>query len=801
MTLLSFNRRQRLLYTIALGALTAPLPFYQSATAQTQTAQPMAAKAGVEEIVVTARKKEERLQDIPLNVSAFTGAALERQGILGLKDIAAQTPGFVFQEFASSFNPSPTLRGLTQFNVSSAVANVSSFLDGIYLPRNYSVDLGVADVNRVEVVKGPQSALYGQNAFAGAINYVMEKPSDAYHAVASLTGGSAGRFDYKVAGGGPLIADKVAVRAFYARSQYDGTWTNNIPTSAGGAATLGGHDNESYGASARITPVSWLSADFSYFHSSRHEDIKPAFNVTSTDTQNIFNCGIKNSIGRPSLICGPLSYNPATYQSSTSPRPAGIIQPAQPGFNGRTEFYRAALHADVTSELSADYLFGHVRAIATEITTPTDNAVTPPIGLNFNALAVGKAVFGPYYQTQKEGGINQLNSHEGRLNWDHGPLKATAGFYYSENIDKYRFNIGSALAGSPAIGNAINAFDFTNFAFALTGADITTKSTAEFGRLSYAFLDDKAEAAVELRHNVEDKSSIDAISGVTQAKSFDTTTPRVTLDYKLAPKNLVYVSAAQGVKSGGFNGLAVGSGASRVVLLTGEQAFDPEENWTYEVGSKNTFMGGRLTVNADFFYVSWKNFQIQALPTNAPTPSTTVPVITRNIGNVTSYGFESDGSFAITEKLMANYALAIIEPTFDQGVSSPRFRNVCDNIACPTNTNISGKTLPRTSKQQFAAGLTWSDTVFAGYNYSLHGDVTYQSKQQAEEMNLAQIPARTLVNLSASLSKDFWEVTVWGKNVLNKKYVADSFFIVSGVGYSPSMGETATVGVTATARY
>jgi outer membrane receptor protein involved in Fe transport len=68
-------------------------------------------------------------------------------------------------------------------------------------------------------------------------------------------------------------------------------------------------------------------------------------------------------------------------------------------------------------------------------------------------------------------------------------------------------------------------------------------------------------------------------------------------------------------------------------------------------------------------------------------------------------------------------------------------------------------------------------------------------------MNLAQIPAHTLVNLSASLSKDFWEVTVWGKNVLNKKYVADSFFIVSGVGYAPSFGEKATVGVTATARY
>jgi iron complex outermembrane receptor protein len=788
---------------LAISAFLGPALLAAPANAQSSAQPKSAAKSNVEEIVVTARKREERLQEIPLAVRAFTGAKLESQGIQGLKDIAMQTPGFVFQEYSSSFNPSPTLRGLTQFNVSSAVANVSSFVDGIYLPRNYSVDVGVADLNRIEVVKGPQSALYGQNAFAGALNYVMEAPKNDYHGVATVTAGNAGRMDYKVALTGPVIKDKLMVRAFYANSDYDGTWKNNYPEAAGiDPQTIGGHTNKTYGGSARVTPVDWLQLDFSFFKSERHEDIKPVYNVTGTDPQNLFNCGTKlaTTFGPP-LICGTLSTDPGRYQQPTSPRLAGLLVPRQPGFNGRTEFYRASMHVDFTDELRADYLFGHVRAVATEITGSPDNPITPYLTTNLPALLQGRVVIGPYYSAQKEGGTNILDSHEARLSYDRGPFKAVAGVYYSENLDSYRFQITSVLGGQPVTGNSVNAFDFTGFPFALTGADITTKSTAEFGRLSYDFLDEKANLAVEIRHNVEDKASADAISKVLQSKSFDTTTPRITAQYKLTDQNLLYASAAQGVKSGGFNGLAVGSGTSRVVLIPGEQAFNPEENWTYEIGTKNTFMGGRLVVNADFFYVKWSNFQIQGLPTGSPIPSTNVPVITLNVGNVTSYGFESDGSFAITEKLAANYALAIIEPTFDAGVTTPRFRNVCDNIVCPRSTDISGKTLPRTSKQQFAAGLTYSDQVFGNFNYSLHGDVTYQSKQQAEEMNLAQIEGRTLLNLSASLSKDWWEVTAWGKNVTNKAYVADSFFIVSGVGYSPSFGEKATFGVTATARF
>ena len=160
--------------SVALAVTMALVPgamLPMSALAQSGSAADLA------EIVVTARKREESLQDVPIAVTAFSSEQLVKRGISELEDVAMATPGLVFEDFSSSFSAAPVMRGLTQVNVSSEVQNVATFVDGVYLQRGYSVDIGLADVSRIEVVKGPQSALYGQNAFGGAINYVLNKPA------------------------------------------------------------------------------------------------------------------------------------------------------------------------------------------------------------------------------------------------------------------------------------------------------------------------------------------------------------------------------------------------------------------------------------------------------------------------------------------------------------------------------------------------------------------------------------------------------------------------------------------------
>ncbi len=174
----------------------------------------LAQSMALEEIVVTARKREENLQDVPLSITALTSADFERRSISDLEGISDFTAGLNFEDFSTTFNGVLTIRGLVQANVQNRVQNVAVFLDGAYIPRNYSIDIGLMDLERVEVVKGPQSSLYGQNAFAGAINYVSRKPSlTDYEARGTTTVGTDGRLDFKAAVGVPLVEDRFALRA------------------------------------------------------------------------------------------------------------------------------------------------------------------------------------------------------------------------------------------------------------------------------------------------------------------------------------------------------------------------------------------------------------------------------------------------------------------------------------------------------------------------------------------------------------------------------------------------------------
>ncbi|NBC88576.1 MAG: TonB-dependent receptor plug domain-containing protein, partial [Alphaproteobacteria bacterium] len=128
------------------------------------------------QIIVTARTFEEDLQEVPIAVSALEGDALTTRAADDLGDIADNIVGFAFEEFTGLL-AQPTIRGQTNLRVTSPVSNVATYLDGIYIQRNYLIDQGLIDLDRVEVIKGPQSALYGRNSFAGVINLVSRTPN------------------------------------------------------------------------------------------------------------------------------------------------------------------------------------------------------------------------------------------------------------------------------------------------------------------------------------------------------------------------------------------------------------------------------------------------------------------------------------------------------------------------------------------------------------------------------------------------------------------------------------------------
>jgi iron complex outermembrane receptor protein len=292
--------------------------------------------------------------------------------------------------------------------------------------------------------------------------------------------------------------------------------------------------------------------------------------------------------------------------------------------------------------------------------------------------------------------------------------------------------------------------------------------------------------------------SIDVLSGGReQSGSFDSFTPRISVEYQITDDSMVYASVAKGVKAGGFNGFT----ASTTPLTPDEQAFDPEENWTYEIGSKNVLLDGRLILNASLYYIDWSDMQVTSVPSgfdpDAITPGSVAPTIFLNVGDAENWGVELDGIGYLTPGLSVTYALSYSNPEFSDGTKWGQFVGLCDDVFCPADGDVSGNTLPRQSEKQAAMGLQY-ETDLGGMGFFARVDYTWQSKQYLETMNFGWIAARDSVNASIGISGEHWSITAWGRNLMDETYVTNSLYIGSLRRYTPALNDGLNAGITAT---
>lgn len=216
-------------YRASLGLGISALALLSAGSASAQEAH--ADGASATDIVVTARKTDEKIADVPLAISAVTGAQLEEIGARGLEEVSRLTPGFTFERTIGTL-AQPVMRGQAQTRVTSPVQNVATFFNGVYLQRSYQVDSDLLDIDRVEVVKGPQSALFGRNAFSGAVSIVTRKPDfDEVHARFEGTIGNHDRREVRGSVSAPL-GGIAALSLAGSLADFDGTWRNDLTASA-----------------------------------------------------------------------------------------------------------------------------------------------------------------------------------------------------------------------------------------------------------------------------------------------------------------------------------------------------------------------------------------------------------------------------------------------------------------------------------------------------------------------------------------------------------------------------------------
>jgi len=721
------------------------------------------------DIVVTARRREENLQDVPLSITAFSEEALQRNGTTSLADLATQTPGLAFQDSNGAYQ-APVIRGIAQVDQVGAQGNVGVFVDGVYLNNRSGLEFGLMDIARIEVVKGPQSALYGRNTFAGAINYVTRQPltGDISGAVIGEVG-DYGRFRMTGSLNLPIINDVLGIRVFGGYSEFDGTIRNERD-----GKNIGGYDYRStYGASLLFQPSPEFTLKLFASRTSQENDQGPLVGTPVTDN----NCGsetIRNGTRYFTFRCGTLP----TYDSVNMNTDIGY------GLRGKSDLYYGTASYDF-GPASLTTLVSHTKASFSSLidTTADPLAVTQSAGTRSRQQftnSVGDA--------SKETAVDlRLDSNgDGALQW-------TAGVYY------FNSSVSDILQLSALPLNQPNAEPIP---FSQRGGKMKTKGWAVYGSAAYDF-SERFNAQLEVRYNNEkqDFNGRAAAAGAVGSQDYSYLTPRLTLNYKL-DDILFYASAARGYKTGGFNSNAFG---------LPEFFYAPETNWSYELGIKsNPFRG--LQLNAAVFYIDWKDIQTQF-----SIPSSNLNVVQNN-GGASSYGVELDATYNFTPDLYLRVSGTKLKPTYDDDVLDGEVAAPCGDI---TGTQIAvkgcsyavgGNQLARTTDFQAAVsgGYTLRD-ITPGVNLYLQADYSYQASKFSDSLNFQKQGAIELVNVRAGIQPmEGVDISAWVKNLFDSRYNARATVVgsvadgspLSGITYTRIYpGERRTWGVTASYRF
>lgn len=804
--MLSFAHRGVLILAV-LGAGSVP----GTVLAQDSTGESGARE--VTEIIVTARKREENINEVPLAISAFSSDDIAKRNIESLNDVAKYTAGLSFENYAGGTNPAPIIRGLAQNTLGDRNQNVGTFVDGVHIQQQGNIDFALMDVERIEVLKGPQNSQYGRSAFAGAINYVSRKPvMDELDGSVAFTLGTDEREELRGSLSVPIVRDILAIRVYGVQSESDGTWENNfsggdraiptVDTSFGQSfdgtdGNLGGWDNNAGQVQLSFHPLDNLRMDLGYFKSNVNNEqgavqfIRPgAATIWGLDRET--NCNPSAATGVLRFYCGELDLNPDNI----------TVDPRSVGLYAETQLITAKGEWDITDAVMATYLFGR-NDLDQNGFSHTSNPPNPELeGCGAFAstappCATPTTPTGILFQTGPT--TQQATSHELRFDGSllDDVLTWRLGFYHSQVND--RSYINSVESRRSVIQDP--GGQLVNGAFPVAAATFEDKTDAIFGSVGYSFLDIYT-LDVEARYAAEERAQT---SGPLPPDTFYDFTPRVSLKAQLNPDFMVYGSAAKGSKSGGFN---------TITADPGFETYDQETNWTYEVGIKQSLFDGRLQLNYDVFYIDWKDLQLPTadlVPFNPASPSTDANYIV-NASGAESIGVELEAFAAITENWTVSFTASYAEPEFDDDVVDFGLGSQCagsSDPVCPFITvvrpprpdafgsPIGGNQLARTPKTKLSTGVEYRDEV-GDWEYAVRGDLSYQDKQYAEVLNLAYLPSRTLLdlNLTVGLPNRDWTVSLWGKNVTDEDYASNSFVVGFANNYGASLAPGATWGLT-----
>lgn len=735
--------------------------------------------SAIPEIKVTTRKRTESLQEVPISIEAFTAEDLQRQSIINISDIALSTPGLSIEQQGSGGFITPVIRGMAQNNIGTDLSydnNVGIFLNGVYQSGRNSIDMELVGIERVEVARGPQSALFGRSTFAGAINYIYADPTDEFEADFSTTIGSDEDYGTTLDISGPL-GDAVKGRLSMGYRNFDGTFGNKA-----GGNNLQGYESKAIAGALLFTPSDALTATFNFLYNDRTNDQDAQFLVALNCGDNGFfgstyRCGELDAVGDVDISGNGFSDNEVQQYSLKLEYDTGDYTVTS---------LTAFTQAEYISVLDRDY--GSVElgtGLSLGVCDIGPGCAIPPLFPLPPIKRIATGIQSYAHGSSKNRDFSQefriASSNDSGLNWMGGLF-----YYKSDTSTTTRASLdnsgitpglipGESYAGFGGLFIVDDPFT-ESLPFNIFDAD--TETWAVFGQVDWD-ISDVLTLTGEIRYTDEEKEKrITFPSTPTIFKrSFNYTTPRLTLSYTPTDEKLVYTSLARGVRTGGINGAVCSPAVAPACtppVQAAERFFEEEENWTLEFGTKNTLADGSVQVNAAVYYTEWEDLQLPAL--NADLIGTHV---TNVDGGADIWGLEVDGIWQITDLIRVSLGYAYTKPEFQSGTLDGSVATSC-GIAGDLCTidpmtgaaDVGGKTLGRVAEHQFNFGVVFEGTLAdSGLNWYSQWNANYQSENYARSINRLEYGERTLVDMRTAIYTDDFELALWTKNLFDDEYV------------------------------
>ncbi len=667
-------------------------------------------EAGIADIIVTAQRREENLQDVPISVSAFGADAIKEKGLTDISRLEGLVPGFTFAR--SGVDARPAIRGVRTESVDvNADTTIGFFIDGIYQSRSSQATLGFVDLERVEVQRGPQGTLYGRNTFGGNISISTAQPDlKGYAGGGDLTIGKNNQVRITGFANVPLT-DKLGLRVAGAYEKSNG-YVKNINPLGG---NLFDEDSRYLRASLLAKPTDNLTVGLKFDYSKRggnggsafgYKLVGSYFNVPNN--VQLFNAtpiflntrpGNRDGIidapltidagvplfapGNPYLIDNdfPASLDLKNY-SGTSNIAYDFGSVTLKSITGVTDFKTTRIQDTDFSgnQIGADYQFTSAKTLSQELQLISNDK--GPLEYVVGAYYFKDRLNGTFInqqfpqiirnvtpnitRAQAGGAYTELRARtESTAGYAQASyaitdqIKITAGVRYTR--DKKDFKFANANAVLPLVGNVPQTTAITfatggipDSAFGVKGG--TTNCTVS--------------ATVPILQNGFQCLAVN--TGVLTGATFNTAifkkvTYRAGLDYQVSEDSLLYASASTGFSSGGFNGNQAAAALNRTT-------FAPQKVTAFEIGSKNRFFDNRFQLNLSAFYNRFNNLQEQRqVPIGVTTAS-----ITENSGKARSYGAELEAIWKPVDALTLNASFAYLNAEYTK----------YDQVAAPFSTSI-----------------------------------------------------------------------------------------------------------------